>query len=91
MASTTERGYGGAHQRARRRYQALLDQGQAFTCPRCARPVVLGMAWDLDHTDDRTGYHGPAHRSCNRGAGAAIRERRRARIRVVRLITSRSW
>lgn len=67
--TTTQRGYGAAHQAERKRWSAAVEQGLVRCC-RCSRLILPGMAWDLDHTDDRTGYHGPAHRSCNRSAGA---------------------
>ena len=86
MASTTERGYGADHQRLRKQWAARLAAGATPPCPRCGRPVTQGMAWDLDHTDDRRGYHGPAHARCNRAAGG-----RRARRRTPRIITSRRW
>jgi hypothetical protein len=39
---------------------------------RCGRPVRPGEAWDLDHSDDRAGYLGVAHRQCNRPAGGQL-------------------
>lgn len=75
--STTARGYGHVHQKERARWQARLQAGETFPCPRCHRPVVNGMAFDLDHRDDRTGYLGPAHRYCNRRAGAIKGNRQR--------------
>lgn len=73
--STTARGYGYEHQKARRAHLAALREREAAgvetLCARgCGQPVRTGQHLDLDHTDDRSGYRGLAHRSCNRGAGA---------------------
>lgn len=68
--TTTARGYGTEHQRRRREIAAVVAAGRAV-CVRCSGPIDPDAAWDLDHTDDRTGYMGPAHRKCNRAAGAA--------------------
>lgn len=79
--TTTQRGYGAAHQRERRSWQPLVDAGMV-TCWRCGQPIAPGTAWDLGHLDDRSGYGGPEHaRTCNRAAGArkanALRRARR--------------
>ena len=83
------RDYGAAHQAVRERYKALVASGQA-TCARCGRPIAKGAAFDLDHSDDRTGYLGVSHPGCNRrhGArrGAAVTNGERASAR-----TSRVW
>ena len=67
MASTTARGYGYAHQRLR---AALLPQAYGKPCPRCGETMERGQDLDLGHTDDRTGYQGMEHASCNRRDGA---------------------
>jgi len=69
---TAARGYGGRHQRLRAR---LLPDAYGQPCTRCGQPLQIGQAIDLDHTDDRAGYAGFAHRSCNRRAGAIKRNR----------------
>lgn len=68
MKSTVERGYGYEHRRRRASLRLLVEAGHA-TCSRCGHPIWPGAKWDLDHTDDRTGYAGPAHARCNRRAG----------------------
>lgn len=92
--STTGRGYGWAHQQARRQALAALHDGAP--CPRCGRPMwrVQAKLLDLDHTDDRAGYHGLAHRGCNRRAGQArsaqVQRRRTRDTSVTRSTTTRS-
>ena len=68
-ATTTSRGYGASHQRMRAKYQTLVASGRAV-CVRCDEPIAPDAPWDLDHSDDRRTYNGPAHRACNRAAGA---------------------
>lgn len=86
MADTTGRGYGWRHQQARRRIAPLVASGSAV-CTRCRTRIWPGQAWDLDHSDDRSRYLGPAHRSCNRRAGA---EKGNA-ARTGRRVTSENW
>ena len=75
--TTSERGYGQDHRRARRERAALhhpLDP-----CVRCGHPLGPMGSWlHLDHTADRTGWLGFAHGSspcpicgvrCNLSAG----------------------
>jgi hypothetical protein len=70
----TSRAYGSTHMMLRERYAALVASGLA-DCARCGRPIEPGSAWDLGHTDDRSGDTGAEHRYCNRVAGAAVDER----------------
>ncbi|GAA3829031.1 endonuclease domain-containing protein [Streptomyces chiangmaiensis] len=70
MGDTTRRGYGGHHQRLRRR---LLAEAIGKPCHYCGEPMLEGQALDLDHNDDRTAYRGMTHASCNRSAGARKR------------------
>lgn len=71
--STTARGYGYDHQKLRR---ALLPYAYGTPCPHygidplCTGLMQPGQHLDLDHTDDRAGYRGMAHATCNRRAGA---------------------
>lgn len=59
-----ERGYGADHRAAR---QAALQAWQdGDPCARCGGPMWHGTPVDLDHTDDRSGYLGLSHSSCNR-------------------------
>jgi len=84
--TTTAAGYGYDHQRLR---AALLPDAYGKPCPRCGTPMLPGQTLDLDHTDDRSGYHGMAHASCNRAAGAHKRNAKHRAKRVWR--TSRRW
>jgi hypothetical protein len=74
--ATTARGYGTQHQAVRRE---LLPTAVGSRCTRCGAVIRTGEAIDLDHADDRRGYLGWAHRSCNRRAagrrGGAARSR----------------
>jgi hypothetical protein len=89
-ASTTGRGYGWKHQQARA--DAIRNMQDGAACSRCGRPMRRSQAGllDLDHTDDRAGYRGLAHRTCNRRAGQAkaIAHRRAAQPQHTR---SRDW
>jgi hypothetical protein len=67
--TTTQRGYGRQHQLERERLRPTVEAGLSVCC-RCGERIEPRTAWDLDHTDDRLSYRGPAHRSCNRQAGA---------------------
>lgn len=69
---TASRGYGGAHQAARRRLAEDVAAGLR-DCARCGRPIMPGQAWHLDHTADRTAYLGPSHADCNSGAAKTPR------------------
>lgn len=74
-ASTTARGYGTEHQRERRHWQALVDEGDVDCCL-CGYLIAPGEPWHLDHTPDRTDYRGAAHAVCNiRDGGRRARQR----------------
>lgn len=74
--TTSQRGYGAAHQRERARYIAMQRRGVALTCARCGQPIKAGDAWDLGHTDDRTAWLGPEHAAaCNRAAAGRASHR----------------
>ena len=83
--TTTARGYGARHQQERRKWARLVKTGDAL-CVFCEAPIAADEPWDLDHTEDRTGWRGPAHRSCNRSAGGTrgaqvVNERKAMTIR----------
>lgn len=72
------------HQQIRK---ALIASGYWLMapCPRCAEPMKPGQRLDLDHTDDRAGYLGLSHSSCNQAAGSRVGSaRRKARIAKTR-------
>jgi hypothetical protein len=68
-ATSSARGYGGAHVALRKRWTPLVEAG-GVACARCHRPISPDEPWDLDHADhDRSVYNGPAHAACNRRGG----------------------
>lgn len=76
QGTSTQRGYGSSHQRARAQWKPYVDALEV-TCWRCGRliipdPTKRGDGWDLGHDDDdRSRYKGPEHSDqCNRKAGA---------------------
>ena len=77
MVTTTSRGLGWVHQRARAAALNTMRQGEP--CPLCDRPMYYPeQALDLDHVVPRVlgGGTGPrqlTHSSCNRSAGALLR------------------
>lgn len=71
MRSTTDRGYGAAHQAERRSWERELArvgvvECHARVCLMPDREIYDGDPWDLGHTEDRTGWTGPEHPKCNR-------------------------
>lgn len=66
--TTTQRGYGQAHQAERKRWAPIVQAGNAV-CARCQKPLAPDEPYDLGHSDDRTAYNGPEHVTCNRSAG----------------------
>lgn len=69
---TNSRGYGAVHKRIR---AVLLPLSYGKPCPRCGEPMLPGQQLDLGHNDDRSGYNGMEHASCNRRAGAINRNK----------------
>lgn len=80
---TVARGYGPAHQRARKTWAPLVARG-GVVCARyiCGREIVPGQPWDVGHVDAGSSG-GPEHRLCNRQAGARTANRRRGYRRAV--------
>lgn len=66
--SRQTRGYNADHDRERARWAPLVRTG-TINCARCGQPIKPAAPWDLDHSDDRQSYLGPAHARCNRQAG----------------------
>lgn len=67
------RGYTSQHDRLRERWRPKVEactvHCHATVCIESARLILPGQSWDLGHTEDRTGWTGPEHASCNRSAG----------------------
>ena len=77
--STTARGYGWTHQTERKRWDIVVQAGNAL-CVRCYLPIAPGTPFHLDHRDDKLGYLGVSHARCNlRAAGKRGNELMRAR------------
>jgi hypothetical protein len=72
---TTRRGYGWKHQQRRKVWERVVAAGEAY-CSRCGRGIYPDEPWDLDHTDDRSSYNGPAHVRCNRATAGPPQWRR---------------
>ena len=66
--SKQARGYDKAHDAERLAWASRLATGP-IPCARCGQLIRPGDAFDLGHTDDRRGWTGPEHPSCNRAAG----------------------
>src|SRR5665213_3549836 len=73
--STSERGYGIAHQAMRAALVPIVVSGGAV-CARCGKRIAPDEPWDLGHSDDRSRWTGPEHASCNRSAGSRLKLRR---------------
>lgn len=71
--SRQARGYGADHDAERERWRPQVERGgvhcMAVVCVMPSRLIMIGQAWHMDHTDDRTAYRGPAHALCNTVAG----------------------
>jgi len=66
-----QRGYGLAHSKERARWARILAR-TPVPCARCGEPILVGDAWHLDHEDDRLGYLGPSHATCNLSAAGKV-------------------
>lgn len=88
--STVSRGYGHTHRHLRTAALEDLRRHDGWPCHHCTKPMwwACRAQLDLDHTDDRHGYRGLAHSTCNRRAGQAKAMRIRAAQKVTR---SRDW
>jgi hypothetical protein len=69
--STTNKGYGSAHMKLRRRWAPLVATG-GVRCALCGNPIRPGAKWHLAHADRPDAhalgiYSGPAHARCNNG------------------------
>ena len=64
--SAAARGYGKDHQDLR---AELLPKAIGQPCHFCGEPMLEGQPLALDHTEDRNGYRGMAHLSCNAADG----------------------
>ncbi len=75
--TTTQQGYGSQHQQLRARLAPVVALGTT-PCVRCGLLIRPGQAWDLGHVDGsgKREHAGPEHTSCNRSAGAKLRNTR---------------
>jgi hypothetical protein len=72
----------GPHKTLRKWLLADLARRPGQPCARCGLPMYVTQDLDLDHTDDRTGYLGLSHRSCNRRAGQR---------KTIAILNARGW
>jgi hypothetical protein len=103
--TTTQAGYGWAHQQQRAKWVPIVAAGQATCHARiCLLPsrwIRPGTPWDMGHNDARTAWTGPEHSRCNRADGARkarakgwrgkARKARRARTATIAWRTSKQW
>ena len=94
--TTTQQGYGFAHQQERDRWRPIIAAGRGeCTEPICLLPtrqIAPGSHWDLAHNRQTGGYRGPAHRKCNRAEGARHKEALRQQATRPRATTDqRDW
>lgn len=78
------RGYGRAHRQLREQWRRKIKAGACPPCSRCGRPIFPSEAFHLDHEENREGWRGPAHSSCNVKAGAKKGNRIAARRKAAR-------
>ena len=71
--SSTARGYGTQHRKLRAQ---LAPAAIGTTCHFCGQPILTGQKVALDHTEDRTGYRGIVHLTCNAADGGRRTPRR---------------
>lgn len=90
VGTTGSRGYGLSHKQERARWAPKVDAG-LVDCARCRKPIEPGRPWDLGHLDDRSGWSGPEHRSCNRVAGGRNGAMVTNAARGTSVHTSREW
>ncbi len=64
--TTAERGYGAKHRKTR---AASLPDAIGKPCHFCGELMLAGQPLALDHTEDRTGYRGIVHLTCNAADG----------------------
>jgi hypothetical protein len=81
------RGYTNARAAHRRQLEPLVATGHV-NYSRCGQPIQPGQPWHLDHRDDRRGYLGPSHATCNFRAAA---EKTNGKKKDHPLIWSRVW
>jgi hypothetical protein len=81
------RGPWATHVARRRQLEPIVAAGQVSCC-RCGQLIEPGQPWHLDHRDDRRGYLGAAHATCNLRAAA---EKRNGTRTDMTLRWSRVW
>jgi hypothetical protein len=88
--ATTRGGWGHLHQQRRRQLEPLVRSG-ALNCARCGQRIQRHEQWQLGHSDNRDGYLGASHASCNARAGAHKANRNRHHGLPVTHNWSRRW